>query len=50
MIRLLISWAPAAVWAVASTDATTIAVNLGAKLFLSETLSFGVNLKDVDTR
>ena len=35
---------------VASTDATTIAVNLGAKLFLSERLSLGINLKDVDTR
>ena len=34
---------------VASTDATATAVNLGAKLFLGEKLSFGVNLKDVAT-
>ncbi|MFH1764458.1 MAG: hypothetical protein ABIF09_09725 [Gemmatimonadota bacterium] len=35
---------------VASTDATTVAFNLGAKLKLNEKLSFGANLKDVDTR
>ncbi len=34
---------------VGSTDATALSLNLGAKLFLTENLTFGTNMKDLDT-